>query len=192
MTADGTTRHESDEATQSLERVLGDVVAAIADSLGADRWEPALILTFVTIDSMAWLDRAAGEDVTKPDFISWVDRYLLPDNNLPCTGEELYSARCGMLHSLTADSRLQRQNREQVRKVYFVRRRQGDAESVDALLSTMFAEPQLPVYLDVDHFFWALQRALTKYAEALETDDVRWAVVAERVRRSYLQRGTLR
>ena len=42
------------------------------------------------------------------DFIDFVKGYLLPDSGLLCSPEELYSARCGLLHCNTAESNISR------------------------------------------------------------------------------------
>ena len=67
---------------------------------------PTLILIYAGIDSIAWL---GAENVSGPvgvRFMAWVDRYLLTAKPLACTSADLYSARCGILHSLTGDSDL--------------------------------------------------------------------------------------
>ncbi|MGD0775521.1 MAG: hypothetical protein ABSC05_22120 [Candidatus Solibacter sp.] len=67
---------------------------------------PTLALLYSGIDTMAWLglpdDR---QDVTGEDFVQWTDRYLLPDSGISCTALDLYSSRCGIVHSMTGESR---------------------------------------------------------------------------------------
>lgn len=73
---------------------------------------PGLILTYTTIDIMAWLDRdESHEDVQRSDFIRWVETYLLPDSGLPCTAIDLYAARCSLIHSYSAESKLSREGK---------------------------------------------------------------------------------
>lgn len=182
-----------EEAARTLERTVGEFVAAIDSCITTDKWEPTIALVFVTIDSMAWLERSpTRSDVTRTDFIDWVERHMIPDSHLPCTADELYSARCGMLHSITADSRRQREDRANIRKVYFVRARAGEADAVDALLTVQFAEPRLPVYVNVDHLVASLKRALEGFSSHLNDDEPKWRLVASRVHSSYLSRGILR
>jgi hypothetical protein len=69
----------------------------------------AVILIYSGIDVMASLGMPEGQvDVKRDDFISWADRYI----KFPCdeqvTGEELYGARCGFLHTYTPHSKLSR------------------------------------------------------------------------------------
>jgi hypothetical protein len=60
----------------------------------------ALKLVYSTIDNLAYLG-TSRLTVNKPDFIKWVNTFLLPNSNLYCTGEELYAQRCGLLHQNT-------------------------------------------------------------------------------------------
>ena len=62
-----------------------------------------LILLYTAIDTMAWVGLSEG-DVTRTVFKDWVNRYLLPSSSLPCTADDLYSARCGLVHSHTPES----------------------------------------------------------------------------------------
>ena len=52
---------------------------------------------------MAWVRLSEG-NVRGKDFKDWVNQYLLPDSSLRCTADDLYGARCGLVHSHTAES----------------------------------------------------------------------------------------
>jgi hypothetical protein len=62
-----------------------------------------LIILYSAIDTMAWVGLSSG-DITRKGFKDWVNRYLLPGTPLRCTADDLYSARCALLHSHTAES----------------------------------------------------------------------------------------
>lgn len=62
-----------------------------------------LVLLYSAIDTMAWVSLAEG-DVERKDFKEWVEQYLLRESSLPCTADDLYSARCGLVHTNTAES----------------------------------------------------------------------------------------
>jgi hypothetical protein len=69
----------------------------------------AVVLILSGIDAMAYLSMPAGQqDVTRNDFVAWVDKYI----HFPCreqlTGWDLYGARCGMLHNFSTISKLSR------------------------------------------------------------------------------------
>src|SRR5207245_8304759 len=97
------------EAEAQFERKVRQLVAALEACLTANRWEPTLILLYAGIDAMAWLDRPASQrDVIEADFVQWAERYLLSQPSPGLTGEDLYGARCGLLHSHTGESKKHR------------------------------------------------------------------------------------
>jgi hypothetical protein len=67
---------------------------------------PALILLYSSIDISAWLTCEDPKARVGKRFTGWVDRYMLPTKKINCTAEDLYGARCGFLHTLTAESDL--------------------------------------------------------------------------------------
>lgn len=72
-------------------------------------WLSAVKLIYSGIDNLAWLSREHDRpNVEKEDFMSFANKYLLPDSELTCSSEELYSARCGLLHCNTAESGISR------------------------------------------------------------------------------------
>jgi len=70
---------------------------------------PCLVLIYCGIDTMAYLDMPIDQDEVRPkDFIQWAGRYLSPklsSGATQITGEELYSARCAVVHTYTVESR---------------------------------------------------------------------------------------
>ncbi len=72
----------------------------------------AVILILSGIDSMAFLNMPESQtDVTRTDFIDWVNRYM----KFPCkeklTGADLYGARCAMLHTYGVVSKMSREGK---------------------------------------------------------------------------------
>jgi hypothetical protein len=67
----------------------------------------ALMLVFTTIDQMAWVALPGDEDVKGKDFMAWVTTYVLGRDNAgleAVTAGDLWGARCGLLHTATAES----------------------------------------------------------------------------------------
>ncbi len=65
----------------------------------------AIIMTYVLIDSMARAGLPAGRnDVKRDDFVAWVDKYMKTATpaEYQYAGIDVYNARCGMLHTFTA------------------------------------------------------------------------------------------
>ena len=72
-------------------------------------WGSAVVLILAGIDTMAYLGMpATQQDVTRMDFVKWVERYITFPCNEQLTGLDLYGARCGMLHSFSTVSKLNR------------------------------------------------------------------------------------
>jgi hypothetical protein len=92
---------------ESFKNNINDLLVAIHSCESKRFILPSLILIYSGIDIIASLERRKGEG-TKDSFTRWVDEYLLKKNPLPCTALELYAARCGILHALTAESDLSR------------------------------------------------------------------------------------
>jgi hypothetical protein len=157
------------------------VKRAIELCLAEDLWEPALVLMLVFIDACAWLARPTNHaDVTFDDFVAWTEKYLLPDSRLECTANELYGARCGLLHSLTGESKLHR--RKEIRKIFWSR---SNGDDVSTLIQKRMHEKLLPVAVGIDHLFWALGEALEHFGEDFESDDELAKRVGDRVHESY-------
>ncbi|MCX6026810.1 MAG: hypothetical protein NTY23_11225 [Chloroflexi bacterium] len=66
---------------------------------------PALILLYSAIDISGWLACLSDNKPVRDAFCEWVDKYMLPANQLSCTSLDLYAARCGLLHTFTPESR---------------------------------------------------------------------------------------
>ena len=68
-----------------------------------------LILIYCGIDAMSFLDMPPSQEkVRAHDFIQWAEQYLRPrlkSQATQITGEELYGARCGVVHNYTVESR---------------------------------------------------------------------------------------
>jgi len=70
---------------------------------------PGLTLLYTAIDNMAWLALPhSQEEVTREDFIRWVEAYMLLGAEVTYSAVDLYAARCAILHTYTAVSRLSR------------------------------------------------------------------------------------
>jgi len=69
----------------------------------------AVILMLSAIDAMAFLViPESQQDVRAEDFITWADQYIRFPGKEQLTGADLYGARCAMLHSFGAQSRMSR------------------------------------------------------------------------------------
>lgn len=103
----------SDPMTQQVfERNAEELLTAIEACLRSRLLLPGLLLLYAGIDIMAWLNRPKSHaDVQRSDFVEWAEKYLLPGTKLACSAIDLYAARCSLLHSYTAESRLSREGK---------------------------------------------------------------------------------
>jgi hypothetical protein len=126
---------------------------------------PTLALLYSGIDTMAWLCLPDDQqDVTSEDFIQWTEQYLLPGSGIPCTALDLYSSRCGIVHSMTGESRAIR--RGIAKRVFFAwgNRRAEDLQQV----LDRIGEPVTAV--QVDTLVKAFRTAIDSFVKASEED----------------------
>jgi hypothetical protein len=70
----------------------------------------AVTLILSAIDAMAYLAMPESQkDVTKSDFVKWAEEYIRFPGRNQLTGLDLYGARCAMLHSFGAQSKMSRE-----------------------------------------------------------------------------------
>ncbi len=125
-----------------------------------------LILVYSGIDILASLERQSGEG-TKSAFVRWAENYLLNNTSLLCTGLELYGARCGVLHTFTAESDLSRSG--SIRPIIYAT---GDATAVD-LQTTVVRLNRNEVAIHLDDLVEAFRLGTASYLEDLAQDSQR-------------------
>lgn len=110
MSADSTDKPLSSTVPRGLdmtglEENLVPLLESVEDCLAKRRLLPCLILLYSAIDIVSSLEphKASGSA-----FMAWSDKYLLQGASLPCTASDLYGARCGILHTLSAESDMSR------------------------------------------------------------------------------------
>jgi hypothetical protein len=91
----------------TLGDLVGELEASIALLLEALQPMSAMILLYSAVDLLGALDSDDGV-ATRDTFIDWASRYIDPAGALGCSGLDLYSARCGLLHNRSPTSRLTR------------------------------------------------------------------------------------
>ena len=96
----------------SFDVVLTQLRSAVIDIFKSKRTLPGFLLLYTSIDILASLTRPEHTEATSGHlFKDWVNAYMLPKSSLPCTADDLWGARCGLLHTLTAESDMSRSKR---------------------------------------------------------------------------------
>ena len=150
------------------------LVEAIEDCLDKRRILPCLALLYTGIDVVASLERGQHEG-TKASFTRWVEAYLLKARSLRCTALELYAARCGIIHSFTADSDLFQKGK--VRQIHYAwgNAKAGDLQDVGRLIGR-----HQYVAVHVRDLIDAFRHGLAAYVEDVRRDPRRQHAVEKR------------
>jgi|ERR1051326_1362429 hypothetical protein len=138
---------------------IDQLFSAVCVCLDKDHLESAMILVYSGIDAFAWLNRPSNvDDVRRTDFEQWLDTYFLLDSGFNCTSLDLYAARCGLVHSNTSESRLNREDR--AHKVFYYR--QGENVKI-GVIQLLMNERLPPWFIDVDAFVKTLHAAIERF-----------------------------
>lgn len=152
-----------------------ETVDAVTVLVRAGHYTHALILLYSAIDVLSWVNRPSG-DVTRSDFCSWVREYMDPRANLGCSPEDLYAARCGMLHSGTAESKMSREGR--ARELWY-----GTSPRAATRLDAF--RQQSSAHAEVVHFtalVGVFSEAVMRFSDDLAVDPPRQSAADARMR----------
>jgi hypothetical protein len=126
---------------------------------------PALIVLFAGLDVLGSLLRPELEaDTAGRYFKEWANKYMVSHAHLPCTAEDLWGARCGLLHTHTSASKLSREGK--VRQLHYSRgplplkTKQG----ISAL------ELKGKLILDVDALYGAFKNGCQRFMDDIQAD----------------------
>ena len=103
-----------------MEQIVG-LLGQIKKCEEAEATMAAVIMCFICIDTMAFLAMPTNRDRnTRADFVQWVDRYLKADSSqsYQYRGQDVYAARCAVLHSFSAEGDAHRNDRSIIKFVY--------------------------------------------------------------------------
>jgi hypothetical protein len=154
---------------------LADLVLGIEQSYAAQRRMPTLILLYASIDIVGALEAPAGKASWR-SFTAWAERYLLAAKPLPCTSQDLWGARCGSLHTLSAESEQQQYGARRVLYTWHPKTPGDLAEQTGGI------KPG-DVAIQVEDLIDAFRTGLSVYLDEAGTDPTRRAVVLDQVNR---------
>jgi hypothetical protein len=156
----------------ALFRFATDTLSAVNTLTKADHQTQALIVLYSAFDTMAWVGLPAG-DVTRMAFKDWVEKYILAGHNLACNAEDLYGARCALLHSHTAASAKSREGT--AREVYYY----GGEKSAE-FVATQLAGRADVVAVRVLDLVLAFSEGAFRFIAELDQDQARGAAALQR------------
>lgn len=122
----------------------------------------AMTLMFAAIDALAALTRPINQPETDgATFRTWAMRFLHPDQRVNCTVEDLWGARCGVLHTYSPEA--MRAAGHGARRVYYQWRLGPAADTVRAL-------PAASIVVIVEDLHAALIDAVHAYIAEIPAD----------------------
>ncbi len=129
---------------------FNDFAISIQILLDAQHTLPALVLLYSAIDVFASLARPETElDTNGRHFKKWAEDYMIGPSQLNITSEELWGARCGLLHTHSPFSKVSRQ--ANVRRLSYYRVNAPTtamSRALDSVLKREIAKGKLPVDAD--------------------------------------------
>jgi len=127
---------------------------------------PSLTLIFSGIDAMAWLFRSEqSNEVTRQNFIKWVEKFMQPENSLDCKAIDLYAARCSILHSFTYESRLtQKGSAKQICYTWG----SGKPELLQKKMDVKY--PNTTVVLSIENLFKYFREGTLRFLDEIKRD----------------------
>lgn len=90
---------------ESFHKALGEIISGIDLCLAQHLFSPTLLLVFSSMDAFSWIELSTIRNA-KERFEAWVNKRMLPHEEVVCSAVDLYAARSGMLHRLGTRSRL--------------------------------------------------------------------------------------
>lgn len=137
---------------------------------------PALVMLYAAIDILGSMLRPESEPDTKAEYFKkWVDDYMIGHSQVAFTSDDLWGARCGLLHTHTASSKLARAGK--VRQLHYFRA--CGASVPPAMQGAMIAMgAQGKLFVDVDALCDVFEEGTRRFLAAIQRD----ATLEKRVR----------
>ncbi|NOU94889.1 hypothetical protein GC093_16910 [Paenibacillus sp. LMG 31456] len=143
---------------------LFQLISSIELTLEKKFITPSLVLLYSGIDIVASLNTEIGRDVQRSDFINWVNKYMIPHINIPLTGDDIYSARCAVVHSMRSESKMSRQGK--AIQIFYT---WGDKES-EELQNLINLTNMKHIAIKFETLFQAFRLGIVDFFEEAETD----------------------
>lgn len=158
---------------QAFERMTQELLVATDALLKSELRLPGLVLIYAGIDIMASLNRPQEKEaVTRSDFIQWAEEYLLRVGRLGCEARDLYGARCGLLHTYSAESALS--EAEEAKEIWYAWGT-GRPEDLQRLIEAQGITAASAIH--IDDLMAAFRRGVKLFERSLYDDPERAELV---------------
>ena len=166
---------------QNLVLVTDQLHQAILGCVDRKQVLPGLALLYATIDILASLERPAGQEATgSKEFKQWVKNYMSPAA-LNVTSDDLWGARCGLLHTFTPSSDKSRVGK--ARELHYVR---GDKDFVSLAQKEVDPYCSAKVVVDIDCLVEAFQKGIMAFIQGIIKNPQKKVLVLEHSKRLFI------
>jgi hypothetical protein len=142
-----------------------------------------LILLYSTIDIMVWLSRDPHDAAaTKEDFVRWVEEFMLPGSGVNCTGEDLYAARCALIHCYAQVWGTNQSSNTDASKIAYVWNKTIKATSK----LSKSKQKNETISLSIENLAKALQNAIQRFNNSLIDNRTLFELVNERSKKFFV------
>jgi hypothetical protein len=147
--------------TENLFKNYYQLIDTVDDCINKHMVLPALILIYSAIDSASWIASDNPNEGVGTRFKRWVDEWMLRNSAIKCNSEELYAARCGILHTLTPYSTLS--NKKGVRRIAYAWGK-ANARELEETISVLSMDGEV-VSVHLDDLFWVFRIGFADYLD---------------------------
>lgn len=144
-----------------------------------------LVVAYSAIDSLALLDAPSNQiDATSESFRAWVDKYLTKQKGVTFTSNDLWAARCAVLHTSTSESKLSQTGRAKQLQYY-----NGDSSHPEAhkfVARVQAIDGGIHIAVNLTDLFAALIAAMMEFAPDLSAKCYQDAACDARLRKVLL------
>ena len=155
--------------TAELAASLMRFAKSIASSRDNDDFAGALVLFFTYCDAVGSLIRPKERNRTEAQYFKeFVRDYILPHCNTDISSDDLWGARCGILHTYSPYSDLSEKKDSTVRKIVYV----GNRYQADFCHEVMKSENQEDlVFIDPYDLFNGFIDGIVSFLKIVDQDD---------------------
>ncbi len=167
-----------------LQGFVTQLLTAIKLCMEQGLQQAALILMYSTMDIAGSLASDNPKAHVSVRFTRWVAQYVTTTgSNLQCTPDDLYGARCGLLHAFTPDS--DRSKHGRARRI-LIAWGSGPIALLHALIDAKSGRAQTEVAVHANELFEQLAVGLARFICDVDADPDLAKGVYEKVRKFYV------
>ncbi len=144
---------------------INEFTLSIEMLLDAGHKQSALIVLYTAIDIFASLCRLETEnDTTGNYFKKWANDYIIAGSQLSFTSQDLWGARCGLLHTHTAASKVSREGT--AREIHYYR----GTPSAELKQRMELLAAQGKLFVNIDDLYARFVKGLDQFLTDIQRD----------------------